>query len=191
MPNGSAGTSGVGGQPEPSTPALSLCGSNELSWDTPREAPRFALDATLDGEPIRCDESDGQPPVVRLLLAGAKYLGASLMLNCNENTFHADAGVALESDDSCSSYGSAWSSPYANDSEYHSYAATGTLTSTIILGGSDPILLDTGDLSQPGVATGSLHLELVDQNDASLPPRVLEGHFTLEAAAVLLMPSAR
>jgi len=189
MQNGSAGTSGVGGQPEPSSPVLSLCEGNELRWGTPPEVLRFALDATLDGEPIRCEESNGQAPVVPLLLAGAKYLGASLMFTCNDGTFHGTVGIALEADGSCSSYGGAWSSPYANDSEYHSYDATGRLTSTIVLDGSHRVVLDTGDWDERGVATGSLHLELVDHDDATLPPRILEGHFTLKAAAVLLMPS--
>jgi hypothetical protein len=177
QPNGTAGSppnggQPSGGQPTVSDPPLTLCGSNAVRFGTPPSVPAFSMEATLDGQAVQCEGVDGQAPLLRLLLVGAKYLGASLDFSCNENTFHVTAGVALLSDDSCDSYSGAWSSPFATDSDYHSYDGSGTLGSSIVLGAD-----------QIGVATGTLHLDLADQADPSRPPRILDGHFTLPAAA--------
>ena len=178
--NGAAGMpQAVDEQPDPGGTSLSLCEGNDLSFGTLPDVARFALDATLDGTPIECVSDEGLgPPAVKMLLKGAKYLGFGLSFRFNNGYYHANTGIALLSTGSCSTYAGAWSTPAPpTGSEYHTFTGTGSITSTTILGAD-----------QRAVTSGSLHLELVDEQIPNVPPRILDGHFTLEAEAVEATP---
>jgi len=170
---------------EPSAAAL-VCGGNDLTWGTLPDVARFAVDVTLDGEPLRCEGDGGGSAPLVLVLKGAQYVGPHLTFTCNDATLHVTVGSELAPDDSCPSYGELRST--ATDSEYQSYGGTGTLTSTIVLDGATRVILVTGETRESGVGTGSLHFELLDEYNPSLPPRILDGHFTVQAAAVALVP---
>jgi len=156
-------------QPGAKVDPLRLCQGNELRF-APLEGPvEYRFDGTFDGRAVHFQGDDGQGlPVIKLLVAGAKFLGVGLYFSFDDFTSHAVAEVVLRSDDSCGTSVGMWTSSGASSTD-----AGSVLTSTT-----------TVDPGGQAVTTGALHFEFIDADASNQPPRLMDGSFVLEAQIV-------